>query len=507
MSLAPSALARLDALCSDARKRARAAGRGLLVSVVEPMPAIDGLAALEALAGSAAARPFGGATADRMYWTRPANGFSLAAFGSAAVLTAAGATRFATIEGEWRTLRDGALVDDPSAGAPGAGPLLIGGFAFDADPLPNDEWREFPSARMVIPRIQLASDNGAHWLTTNVMVASNGEPDIGLGALIALRDIVTAAAAPNGKARAPASSTGLTALAYADSRAPASWRAAVAAAVDRIRAGTLEKVVLAREVRATAPRDFDVTATLRQLRSANRSSFVFGCWRPGSAFVGASPELLVRNEGRDVSASSLAGSVSRGRTDDEDGALAAGLLASAKDRIEHEIVRRELRDGLAEFCDDVVADDEPSLLTLPQVHHLHTDVRGRLRADHSLLDVLGQLHPTPAVGGAPRGAALEFIRAEEQLQRGWYAAPIGWLQRERGEFAVALRSALVTGNEALLFAGCGIVGDSDPDDEFAESLLKLRPMEMALSQSVIAGSERASAAKQAPLSGSGRSAR
>ena len=507
MSLAPSALARLDALCSDARKRARAAGRGLLVSVVAPVRAIDGLVALEALARSSEGRAVAGVTADRMYWTRPADGFSLAAFGSVAVLTAAGATRFATIDDEWRALRDGAIVDDLSAGAAGAGPLLIGGFAFDAAPSPDALWRDFPAARMLVPRIQLASADGAHWLTTNVMVASSGEADADLAALIALCDIVAGASAPNGKAPASSSSTASTALTYEDSRTPAAWRASVATAVAEIRAGALEKVVLAREVRATAPRDFDITATLRHLRSANRSSFVFGCWRPGSAFVGASPELLVRNEGRDVSASSLAGSVSRGRTDDEDAALAAGLLASAKDRIEHEIVRRELRDGLAEFCDDVVADEEPSLLTLPQVHHLHTDVRGQLRPEHSLLEVVGRLHPTPAVGGAPREAALEFIRAEEQLQRGWYAAPIGWLQRERGEFAVALRSALVTGREALLFAGCGIVGDSDPDEEFAESLLKLRPMEMALSQSVITASERATAAKQAPLSSTGPTAR
>lgn len=504
--MAPSALARLDALCSDARKRARAAGRGLLVSVVEPVRAIDGLAALEALAGAAEGRALAGATADRMYWTRPADGFSLAAFGSVAVLTAAGATRFATIDGAWRALCDGAIVDDKSEGAAGAGPLLIGGFAFDEEPLPNAGWRDFPAARMVVPRIQLASADGAHWLTTNVMVASSGEPDVDLAALIALRDVVTGASAPNGKAPASSSATASTALTYEDARTPAAWRASVVAAVAEIRAGALEKVVLAREVRATAPGDFDIAATLRHLRSANRSSFVFGCWRPGSAFIGASPELLVRNEVRDISASSLAGSVSRGRTADEDAVLAARLLGSAKDRIEHDIVRRELREGMAEFCDDVVADDEPSLLTLPQVHHLNTDVRGRLRPDHSLLELLGRLHPTPAVGGAPRAAALEFIREHEQLQRGWYAGPIGWLQRERGEFAVALRSALVTANEALLFAGCGIVGDSDPDEEFAESLLKLRPMEMALSQSVIAENERATV-KPAPMSSSGPSAR
>jgi isochorismate synthase len=237
-------------------------------------------------------------------------------------------------------------------------------------------------------------------------------------------------------------------------------------------------------VHGTAPRDLDVIAVLRHLRAAQPDCFVFGYWRGDRAFVGASPERLVRLDGQMVQASSLAGSAARGASEQEDDALAAALLTSEKDRAEHGAVRDALRAGLADLCDDVMASETPSLLTLRHVHHLHTPVSAVLRRGHSLIDVVARLHPTPAVGGTPRAAALEFIRRHEQLDRGWYAAPIGWMGRDSGEFAVALRSAVIAGRDATLFAGCGIVAASDPDREFAESLVKLRPMQAALAAAV-----------------------
>jgi Isochorismate synthase len=144
------------------------------------------------------------------------------------------------------------------------------------------------------------------------------------------------------------------------------------------------------------------------------------------------------------------------------------------------MVRMALRDALSALCDDVTARDEPSLLTLPHIHHLHTAVHARLREGHSLLELAGALHPTPAVGGSPREPALRFIRERERLDRGWYAGAIGWIGRDAGELAVALRSAVVDGAEATLFAGCGIVAASEPDRELAESRVKLRPMQSAL---------------------------
>ncbi len=233
-------------------------------------------------------------------------------------------------------------------------------------------------------------------------------------------------------------------------------------------------------MRARAGAPFDVNEALRHLRAAHPDCYVFCIWREGAAFLGASPERLARFEGRLVKVSTLAGSIRRGASPEEDEALGEILLASAKDRAEHEVVRRALWETLTELCDDVTAEEGPTLLSLAQVHHLHTAVAARLRDGHTPLQLVARMHPTPAVGGAPRDAALRFLRRHEELDRGWYAAPIGWLQRNAGEFAVALRSALVRGEEASLFAGCGIVADSDPDREYAESLLKLVSMERAL---------------------------
>jgi isochorismate synthase len=261
----------------------------------------------------------------------------------------------------------------------------------------------------------------------------------------------------------------------------ATWRGTVARAVAAIRGGALEKVVLAREVRARADEPFDVTAVVRRLRAAYPSCRVFAVWRGDRAFVGATPERLVRLDGRRVAADVLAGSIGRGATPTEDARQGERLRASAKDRAEHAVVRRALREGLAELCDDVTGPEEPALLSVSNVHHLHTPLEARLREGRTLLELVARLHPTPAVGGAPRAAALAFLREHEEVDRGWYAGPVGWLGHDGGgEFAVALRSALVHGAEATLYAGCGVMADSDPAGEYAETALKLRPMQAAL---------------------------
>lgn len=425
---------------------------------------LDGLAALDRDA----------LTAVRMFWSRPAESFAVAGIGAAVSFTAGGAARFSTTDAAWRELLDDAIVDGPRGSAPGAGPMLMGGFAFDDDGPHTDRWRGFPAALLFVPRVQVVRAGGRCWLTMNLLVAPDATPEV--AQLLELRDRVLAA----GPAAPAAEGRGDEALAWSELPGPDEWRALVARAVAAIRSGALEKVVVAREVRVTASHDVGIIVALQHLRSAHEGSYVFGIWRGDAAFIGASPERLVRVEGGGVRASTLAGSIRRGATAEEDDDLAARLLASAKDREEHEVVRRALCSALEALCDDVVSEDGPSLLTLPQVHHLHTAVRARLRPGHTVIELIERLHPTPAVGGAPREAALRFLHDHEQLDRGWYAAPVGWLQRDGGEFAVALRSALLRGAGASLYAGCGIVADSDPDREYAESRLKLVPMQLAL---------------------------
>jgi isochorismate synthase len=177
----------------------------------------------------------------------------------------------------------------------------------------------------------------------------------------------------------------------------------------------------------------------------------------------------------------LAGTSARGATPAEDERLGQALLASPKERTEHAVVVRALRAALAEQCTDVTAPGTPRLFRVRNVQHLLTPLSGRLRPGRGALDLVTALHPTPAVGGAPRATALDLIRRWEGLDRGWYAGPVGWVDRHgQGEFAVAIRSALLRGPEASLYAGCGIVADSDPEAEFSESVLKLRPMLAAL---------------------------
>ena len=466
---------RLASLANEARARSRHEPRPSLLSVVEKIADMDPLEALARVESLSATDPRVAAfSATRMYWTRPTDDFAIAGIGAAATLAPDGADRFATVDRDWTALITSGCVDDPSGGAREAGPTLMGGFAFDPEGPRSEAWRDFPAASLFVPSLQVLRSTTGCWLTTTI-VAGDSDP----AAQDLLAQVRAAIIEPRPSTHAPSRAASVN-LPLTDIRSASDWRATVGEAVEAIESGRIEKVVLAREVLVSARGEFDTISALHELRGSHQTSYVFGYWNGSSAFIGATPERLVRVDGAHVQASSLAGSVSRGNTPELDASQAAALRASVKDRAEHEFVRRALFTSLARLCDDVTADEEPSLLSLPNVHHLHTAVQARLRTGHTLLQLVAQLHPTPAVGGEPRNAALRFIREHEGMDRGWYAAPIGWLQRDRGEFAVALRSALVHGDSALIFAGCGIVADSEPEQEYAESLLKLRPMEAAL---------------------------
>jgi isochorismate synthase len=271
------------------------------------------------------------------------------------------------------------------------------------------------------------------------------------------------------------------------------WEALVEDAARACGNGALEKVVLARAVYARARVPFDPAAALERLRDAYPNAYIFAVARGPRCFLGATPERLVRLRDGAVDAACLAGSAPRGETPEEDARLGTALLASAKDRAEHAVVVRSVRAALEGVCSEVHAADVPRLLRLRNVQHLYTPVDGRVSWPTCVLDLVQRLHPTPAVGGYPRERALRFIREREGLDRGWYAGPVGWLDRRgNGEFAIALRSALLHGAEATLFAGCGIMAQSHASDEYAETCLKLCPMLNALGTEADDGSTSAS---------------
>lgn len=256
------------------------------------------------------------------------------------------------------------------------------------------------------------------------------------------------------------------------------WHDAVRTTLRRIKEGSLEKAVLARSEEITADRPYDAARVFETLRGEQPGSFrFFFLDGSGSAFLGASPERLVRLRDGAAVSDSIAGTIRRGATQEEDERLQAELLASGKDRREHDAVDRAIRAALAGTCDAVECEAEPEILTLRHVLHLRTTVRARPRAGAHVLDLVARLHPTPAVAGTPRDAALAWICACEPEPRGWYAGPIGWVSAAgEGDFAVGLRSATLAGRRARLYAGAGIVAGSDPEGEWRETELKMRSM-------------------------------
>jgi isochorismate synthase len=261
----------------------------------------------------------------------------------------------------------------------------------------------------------------------------------------------------------------------------AAWERTVGQYAGAVGRGRIDKVVLARRVVLEGKREIDVAAVLRRLARSAPESTIVAFTRGKTTFVGATPERLVRTEGRSFETVAIAGSMARGGDDTEDEALAQALLASEKEREEHAVVVDGLRADLAPIVDTLDVASAPSVLRLRHVQHLATPITGTTRDETGLLLLAGRLHPTPAVGGAPREAALAMIEEHEGFDRGWYAGPIAWLGADGdGELMVALRCGLIAGRTATLFAGCGIVADSDPAREWEESRLKLRTMLDAL---------------------------
>ncbi|HYF25437.1 MAG TPA: isochorismate synthase [Baekduia sp.] len=397
------------------------------------------------------------------------DGFALAALGSAVALEDEGPGRFRRVAEQWRGLASAAACDPPD-GPRGSGPVAVGGFAFTPQAPRAPHWAGFGAASLHVPEVALLRRGDEARLTACVVVTPDDTPEDLLdrvdARLAALRD---ARALPlwdpdpaGGRAR------------VVSAMAPEHYEQAVARAVERIRAGGLSKVVLAREVQVHASAAHDAAAVLGVLREAFRACHVFCVGRGDAAFVAASPELLVRREGSRAGTLALAGSTRRSADPAVDDHLGEQLLRSAKDREEQAIVVRRIERALRPHAVWVTAADEPVLVKMANVQHLGTPIRAQLARPVSAVELAGVLHPTPAVGGEPHDVAAPLIPALEGLDRGWYAGPVGWTDlNEDGEFCVALRCALVEGRVARCYAGVGVVRDSDPAAELAETEVKL----------------------------------
>jgi menaquinone-specific isochorismate synthase len=260
------------------------------------------------------------------------------------------------------------------------------------------------------------------------------------------------------------------------------WANAITHATESMNAGEMQKVVLARIAEIRQPQSIDMDAALDYLAERYPDCYRF-LFEPqaGHAFYGATPELLARVQGHQVATMGLAGSIKRGANADEDMALGRQLLHDAKERYEHALVVDEIKRRLEPMTETLHVPSEPTLYKLSNIQHLYTPINGWMREARGVLPLVELLHPTPALGGQPREAAMDFICEAEPAPRGWYAAPVGFLDHQLdGAFAVAIRSAVVQDRRAWLYAGAGIVADSQPQKEWDETALKFRPMLGAL---------------------------
>lgn len=530
---APELDARERAELAEAVELARASGQTRWVARVVEVQALD------ALAGYAAA-----GFQDRFFWEQADLGESFCSWGAVDETESAGRRRFEDVRIWSESVRS--RIHWLGAPRSGAAPLFVGGFGFDEASSASQDWKAFPAARFVLPAVLgERGPDGARWV-----VLARLEPGVSAGAIELelaarleqarstqaitggdtleegrlpragsgrdLRADALVDASEAGPGRLPGEASGPEVRVRSD-RAHGVYAAQVEHALAEIGTGRLQKVVLARALRVQTEEALDVPGFLERLRELYGSCVLIAMGRGEDTFLAATPETLVRLEGRRLTTAALAGSAPRGRTPDEDRTLGEGLCSSAKDRAEHAHVVDALREGLAPFCTSLEIPATPRLRPLFGIQHLETRIAGRLREDAchgpdrpapasttsageadrapDILDLVRALHPTPAVGGVPGPAALDWLRRFEGLDRGWYAAPLGWLDGEGGgDFRVALRSTLIRnrpdgrradgsraqhdeiGCRAWLYAGAGIVAGSQPAQELAETRLKLRAL-------------------------------
>jgi len=454
----------LEGVATDQASAAR------LTTATVPVAAMDAVSLFAAAAE---------ADLEAALWLRPSEGVALVGIGRAWATEPEGPARFRDAETAWQALVGEARFDRaPDAGT--GGPLLVGAMGFSGRrPPEGDPWAPFGPASLVLPELLLAVDGERATVTASLLGSDPGEVRALERRWLRLADRARALdPGPHGMVARPVVAP-LVVVEEQPSRD--AFHRLVGMFAGAVGRGRIDKVVLARRVGFRSQVELDVPNALRRLAVSAPESTTYAFRRDGRTFLGATPERLVRTDGRRFRTVAVAGTIRRGADAAEDARLGAALLASEKDREEHAIVVSAIRELLAPVADTLEVAPQPGVMTLRYVQHLVTEISGTLPDAHGLLALAERLHPTPAVGGEPRDLALSLVDEHEGFERGWYAGPIGWLGVDGdGELCVALRCGVVDRTRATLFAGCGIVADSDPDQEWEESRIKLRAVISAL---------------------------
>lgn len=409
----------------------------------------------------------------RVFWQDAAGKVTFCTAGVCERLTSCGNGRFRMLSKKWQTFVADCVHMKETA-VPLTGPLAFGGFSFAAEMGCDESWEDFSAADFIVPSYILTKMNGRTWLTVNTWIDARDNLAKKIAAIQRNERNLLAYNDPkrfNGPQRTETKEIALN-----------RWMESVQSVVDEIKEDKkLKKVVLSRRLHVFGDADWQVEDVFMRLQTQQPGCFRFVFERGNRCFLGASPERLIKRWQNRVLTACLAGSVRRGKTKEEDEALGRYLLSDRKNLHEHRLVVDMIEKLIASVCRRWSVPNEPVLYQLKQIQHLYTPIEGEVAQETLIFDLLQALHPTPALGGYPRQAALSKIKEAEIHERGWYAAPVGWLDDSgNGEFVAAIRSALLHGPEAILFAGCGIVKGSDPQAEYEETSLKFRPMLSAL---------------------------
>ncbi len=403
-----------------------------------------------------------------LYFDAP-DGRATAALGAAAEIRVVGEGRIGALREAAASLFGGLVeIREPGVGASAPSPRLFGGLAFAPGAEHDAVWEGFGDGLFVLPRWTYAASDDRATLSLAVGPEEACDLERVAAELRRLWDALLSASGDEHAGRGPRT-RGVEHLPFEP------WRAQVEAIRDAIRGGSAAKIVAARRTTVALDGAPAPSAVLDRLKARFPLCTSFAFVRGDAAFVGATPEKLVERRGAVVSTEALAGSIARGRAQD--------LLASRKDREEHRLVVDAIVEALRPHCTQVSVGNEPRIRDLPNLLHMQTSIEGRAREGVDVLALVEALHPTPAVGGVPTALATRWIAENEPVPRGWYGAPFGWLDASGdGAFVVALRAGVLRGDRAFVYAGAGIMGDSDPRAEYEETALKMQALLGALDE-------------------------
>lgn len=404
---------------------------------------------------------------DRFFWSNVERTLTFTGVGKVKTVEAE-RERYTEIERKWKQLIDKAWIENDFSAIPATGIVAFGGMEFDPLKEGTELWKKFKPNQFYIPEIMFTEYEKAYFVTFNLLIHQGDTPKEWMAFLLEKGEQFLS--------EQPINQTQIEMI-REEVIQPEEWKKSVKKAAEEVRDTDMEKIVLARELRLYFSDELNSAEVLYNLEKTQTDSYLFAFERDGDCFIGATPERLVRTEKNHLLSTCLAGTAPRGKTDEEDKRIGEDLLNDKKNRDEHHFVVEMIKDALVKTCTNVQMPESPVLHPLKNLQHLYTPVTGILKDEYSIFDVVKNLHPTPALGGTPTEAALRYIRENELLDRGWYGAPIGWVDsNQNGEFAVGIRSGLIQGDEVSLFAGCGVLADSNPEMEFEETRIKMLPL-------------------------------